>query len=495
MGDIGDMEMVVNMGETHAKEKGEVDVGDGDYIISLFDHRREGLRHVAETICLFLDYISLVSLKRSCWTVHEFLSLGKVESLLLRQQLHADWLTGSPGTSELVLGKSAVVTNVKMLSGGEQLMVSINKNIYLYNVASMEGHLGHSQVGKQSLSSSVSSGLKLKLRLPSTSLNTAISQACREEVAVGDPVRVFTNLEGENLERNIATAMDTMGEVVVGGSNNGVLSVWDRDTAHLLHSKQLFGIITAVSCREEERLIVTSHAGKAFDMGCVSVRRLETGGELVVLWSAYQDVMPVFCLATSPTYLVTLEWLGTMDMVHVGSASVYTRKMGVEGVSFTRRDLSETRAVESRRSVEGLITNLAHHQHRRFTSATIFREHYMALGSDDDDEPHIHNLLVWDLRDLSLLHIFSGHKAPILQIQGEGDRLVTRDKQGNIILWDSVLASDQGYVEGENSLVLMRRLELPNMGQIIDLDMDLRRLCLGMVGGARILDFWRTSPE
>ena len=65
-----------------------------------------------------------------------------------------------------------------------------------------------------------------------------------------------------------------------------------------------------------EDLIVTSHAGKAYDIGCISVRRLvsrdteDKAGdrvELAVVWSAYQDVMPVFCLAASPAHIITLE--------------------------------------------------------------------------------------------------------------------------------------------------------------------------------------------
>ena len=77
-------------------------------------------------------------------------------------------------------------------------------------------------------------------------------------------------------------------------------------------------VISGVKCIEAggEDLIVTSHAGKAYDIGCISVRRLVTRDtedkagdrvELAVVWSAYQDVMPVFCLAASPAHIITLE--------------------------------------------------------------------------------------------------------------------------------------------------------------------------------------------
>ena len=52
---------------------------------------------------------------------------------------------------------------------------------------------------------------------------------------------------------------------------------------------------------------MTSHFGKAYDIGCVSVRQMKTTAELPVVWSAYQDVMPVFCLVASPAHIITLE--------------------------------------------------------------------------------------------------------------------------------------------------------------------------------------------
>ena len=70
---------------------------------------------------------------------------------------------------------------------------------------------------------------------------------------------------------------------------------------------------------------MTSHFGKAYDIGCVSVRQMKTTAELPVVWSSYQDVMPVFCLDFNDKYLCTIEWLGTFDRAHVGSATVYKR--------------------------------------------------------------------------------------------------------------------------------------------------------------------------
>ena len=125
-----------------------------------------------------------------------------------------------------------------------------------------------------------------------------------------------------------------------------------------------------MKCHEEEELIVTSHAGKAYDIGCITIRRLVSPTEMSVVWSAYQDVMPVFCVAASPAFIITLEWLGTFDMVHVGSASLYTRR----GDSLVeRRDFSESRAVETRRSAAGLMKNLELQKNMRFSTSGIFK--------------------------------------------------------------------------------------------------------------------------
>ena len=95
----------------------------------------------------------------------------------------------------------------------------------------------------------MTNGLKLQPRLPSNSLNSAISKAFRgdssEEIT---PVMIYSN-EAENKEANMISCVDSMGRVVVGGSNNGVLSVWDKHTGTLITHKQLFGIITGLICR------------------------------------------------------------------------------------------------------------------------------------------------------------------------------------------------------------------------------------------------------
>ena len=130
-------------------------------------------------------------------------------------------------------------------------------------------------------------------------------------------------------------------------------------------------VSSGVRCHEEQDLIVTSHAGKAYDMGCITIRKLVSPGEMSVIWSAYQDVMPVFCVSASPTFIIILEWLGTFDMVHVGSATLYTRR-GENLVE--RKEFSETRVTETWRSSSGLMENLDQGKlHMRFSTAGIFK--------------------------------------------------------------------------------------------------------------------------
>ena len=91
--------------------------------------------------------------------------------------------------------------------------------------------------------------------------------------------------------------------------------------------------------------------------------------ELSVVWSVYQDIMPIFCFDCSSKYIITLEWLGTFEMVHVGSASLYTR---VECV-YTRTEFSDSLEVQmSRRSPERAFNNLQS-TNMRFSSVGIFK--------------------------------------------------------------------------------------------------------------------------
>ena len=91
----------------------------------------------------------------------------------------------------------------------------------------------------------VKSGLKLNLRLPSTSLNAKINTKIESGENEIDYKHVYIN-ENKNLEKNQITQFDILKNYLIAGNNNGILSIWDIDTAELLNSKQLFGIITGL---------------------------------------------------------------------------------------------------------------------------------------------------------------------------------------------------------------------------------------------------------
>jgi len=460
----------------------------------IFDFNREGFRHIGENICKNLDYHSLVSLKQSCKLVYSFLQNCSLENEIFRRKLHKDWQVGEAKKFDLNLPLPSAVSNVKIINDGHDIIVSIGKNIYQYDFINKSEKI--EEIEEETLplfnvSKSITDGLKLKLRLPSSSLNSKINSTFGTDSNGNNknPVRVYIN-ENENLEKNQITQFDILKNFLVAGNNNGILSIWDLDTTELLNSKQLFGIITGVRCRNEEGIIVTSHAGKAFDIGCISVRKMVSPTELSVLWSAYQDVMPIFNFDMNHKYIVTLEWLGTMNMIHVGSGTVYSRGDGCN----TRRDFCDGQAVEKGRSATELINNLADHIIKRFTSAAIFKDDYVALGSDDGPDGH-YVLLIWDLTTLTMIHAFRAHMTGIFQIETQGDRLITRDKDGNIIFWDTELASDLNYMDTEDNLVLMRKLDLPHKDKVLCIDMDLRRLAVGKIGGVNMLDFWNSAKD
>jgi len=466
---------------------------EGENLFSfVFNVDREGFRHIGENIARKLDYHSLVSLKQSCRLLYIFLQNTSVEDEVLRDKLHKDWQVGEAAKFELHLPPSSAVSNVKIVNEGHDILVSIGKNIYQYDLTNTVEDTPAAEEEKPlplfNVSKSVTDGLKLKLRLPSSSLSSKINSTFGSDQNgnLKNPVRVYIN-ENENLEKNQITQFDILKDYLVSGNNNGILSIWNLESTELLNSKQLFGIITGVKCREDEDIIVTSHAGKAFDIGCISVRKLVSPTELSVLWSAYQDVMPVFNFDMNHKYILTLEWLGTMNMIHVGSATVYSR-----GEGYLRRDFCDGRAVDTRRSAAGLINNLALHMNRRYTSSGIFKDDYVALGSDDGPDGH-YLLLIWDLTTLTMIHAFKCHLVGIFQIETRGERLVTRDKEGNIVIWNTELAADAEYEDTEDCEVLMRKLDLPARDKVLSFDMDLRRLVVGRIGGAVLLDFWDTA--
>ena len=221
----------------------------GPLILDIFDPQRAGVRHIAEQICLQLDYHSLVSLKRSCATLYTFLQSTVIEQTLLSRKLNKDWATGEPRVSTLTLASEApvAVNHVKLVEEGAEVMLSTVRNIYnyTYNTPVDSGSESEHNSGCEDceVADTVTNGLKLNLRLPSTSLNSKINSAFSPSESDTNFNRVFVN-SNENLEKNQITQFDILESYLVAGNNNGILSIWDTNTAELICSKQLFGIIT-----------------------------------------------------------------------------------------------------------------------------------------------------------------------------------------------------------------------------------------------------------
>ena len=220
-------------------------------ILDIFDVNREGLRHIAERISLYLDYRDLVSLKRSCSTVLRFLGSGNFEKEKLSAQLRRDWGFGEPRRSiSLPFHQLTPVNNVKLVRNKPEIFVSTVTRVYNLSLEkdSPSQALDNESEAKhtpEELSESVKSGLKLNLRLPSTSLNAKINTKIESGENEIDYKHVYIN-ENKNLEKNQITQFDILKNYLIAGNNNGILSIWDIDTAELLNSKQLFGIITGL---------------------------------------------------------------------------------------------------------------------------------------------------------------------------------------------------------------------------------------------------------
>ena len=256
-------------------------------ILCVFDYDREGLRHIGESISLYLDYHALVSLKRTCRTIYRFFQNSTIEERVFKRKLHRDWMVGTPTPARLPFFSSNLntpVTTVKTVKDSE-ILFSTGKKVYQFDFRELQNDEEKSAVepppppppdflpGSDLLFGNVVNGMKLNLRLPSTSLNSKISTAINKEFNEHFK-KVYVN-DNENLERNQITQFDILKSYLIAGNNNGMLSIWDLETTVLLNNKQLFGIITGVRCRQEEDLIITSHAGKSYDIGCISVRKVK----------------------------------------------------------------------------------------------------------------------------------------------------------------------------------------------------------------------------
>jgi len=443
-----------------------------NYLAVIFDNNRGGLLHIVENICRNLDYHSFVSLKQSCKLVYSYLQHTNLEEEIFREKLQDDWRFGHPQQKDIPFklnypqsNQSPAVTNTKIINDGNYILVSIENIIYQFDF-------------KIEIQSIISNQTEV----------TDITE--HPELEQKKPSKTFTNPDQDESHNQI-TQFDMLGDYLIAGNKNGILSIWDVKSGDLLSSKHLFGNITELHCVEEENIIVTSHIGKDFGFGCISIRRLVTPTELTVLWSDYQDTRTIFNFDINKQFVVTLEWLGTFDTVRVGGASVYNRDE-----DYQRRDFCP---LESINSVEDFRNKFAPKLKMRFTSLAIFKDHYVAVGSDDGLDGH-HALLIWDLSTLTIINTFRSHMCAIMQIQYNGDRLVSQDKDGNIMIWDASLAAhkddlDDAGEDIEDHEVLMRMLNIKEKENVKSIAMNLRSLAVGKIGEVTLFDFWNSRQH
>merc|ERR1719154_207301 len=145
-----------------------------------------------------------------------------------------------------------------------------------------------------------------------------------------------------------------------------------------------------------------------------------------VVWSVYEDVMPVFSMDFNYKYIVGLEWIETLDQAQIGVLSVFKR--------------DETENVKERWNRANLDLN------HGFTTCCLFKDDFCALGSAGVQETRVvwdFSVIIVDLSQLTVIQVVKGHKSPIFHIQSSGSWLITKDKAGLVYLWDQNSLSDK----------------------------------------------------
>jgi len=416
---------------------------DSDYISLVCNYDREGLRHIGKHLLSLLDWRSLVCLKRASRQVWYFLQqVPTLEKRALASKLAQDWGSGSPRVQKTLplpgpYQEKEKVLATRMLARGS-VLVSSERAIHLL------------PEGRRFLTA--------------------------EQEERGEPVKKMSS----RIEKSEIRHFDLLNNWLVAGGSNGILSVWDLATAELTSSRQLFGMITGLRCLPEEQLIATSHASKAYDCGVISVRRMISPTETEVVWSATHEVMPVFCFDINTRWLVSLEWLGFFNGTPVGSAAVYSR----QGTLYHRRDLGPVRAVETRRSVLGLQRSAS----LRFTAAALLKDDFLALAIEYDPTGRA-TIEIWGLTSLSPIKRLPGHTHSIHQLTIAGDILLSRDKEGNVSIWDARADVDE-EVEGHGSGSPLLHFLRVQQGAIHGTNIDMRHLVMASSTGVVIMDFW-----
>ena len=148
--------------------------------------------------------------------------------------------------------------------------------------------------------------------------------------------------------------------------------------------------------------------------------------------------------------------------------------------------------------VQEFSSNIAIHLNLQLKNKSNFRDDFAALCSCDDAGGTIerHQIFIYNLTNLTVLHSFTGHLSGIFQVISSGDILITRDKDGVIFLWDADLAIKDDYKDTEpENAALIRKFDLPHRDKFLGVDVDLRRMAICKIGGVQVLDFWDSAES
>ncbi|CAB4066943.1 unnamed protein product [Lepeophtheirus salmonis] len=103
----------------------------------IFDIQRIGLNEVAENILYYLDYASLVSLKRTCWIIYTFISNTDIENIKEVNKLNKEWKESNP-KQIVVLDVQGLVSCAKFFDDGRKVAVGIDHSLQVFHTSSQE---------------------------------------------------------------------------------------------------------------------------------------------------------------------------------------------------------------------------------------------------------------------------------------------------------------------------------------------------------------------
>eukprot|EP00096_Caligus_rogercresseyi_P000592 TRINITY_DN11053_c0_g1_i1.p1 TRINITY_DN11053_c0_g1~~TRINITY_DN11053_c0_g1_i1.p1 ORF type:complete len:392 (+),score=70.57 TRINITY_DN11053_c0_g1_i1:63-1238(+) len=384
----------------------------------IFDPQRIGLNEIAECILSYLDYGSLVNLKRTCWTVYSFISNSDFERIKEVRRLTFEWKLRSP--EQIVRDVHGLVSCARFFDEGRKVVLGIDHHIQVF-------HTSQKSIQKE-------------------------------------PLLSISN------ENSIVKCVDVNpdGTIIASGSADGLLILWDIHSGEQLLQRQAFGRIEAI--RWKGPFFVTAHFGKAFDAGCISLREYRSPKDFSVIHSIYEDLFPIFCLDFNETFLSALEWSGTYNNVHGGNVNIYRLK-NLKPVA----NLSMTAS-----------------RGYTYTNCRFFGNFLLTTGHDGC-------ISIWEMplddeSDPLLLRSFKGHEGIIVRMEVDSflQRIVTRDINGQISVWDLSKYCDEDAPLIDNEDLLLRKID--SMSRTITcLSLEKRRLLLGSIGAFNIQDFWSSS--